>query len=129
MNNDFQNTQLSLTGITGEHTLAADIFSSNPAAGLFTPPPTKGQQLPEGWHDTEKYGPVYVTPGGIAWAVQLVGNKFENVSVQLSKDDIIGKTSAEKVKDARRKQVERAKTKAGRTTPSILTASVVEGVN
>ena len=64
-------------------------------------------KLPEGWHFTERYGHVFVSPGGIAWVVQRKGNKLESVSGSLTKDDIIGKTLTEKRQDAVRKTVRR----------------------
>ena len=53
-------------------------------------------KLPEGWHFTERYGYVFVSPGGIAWVVERQGNKLESVSGCLTKDDIIVKTAFEK---------------------------------
>jgi hypothetical protein len=66
-------------------------------------------KLPEGWHFTEKYGYVFVSPGGIAWLVERQGNKLESVSGSLTKDDIIGKTAIEKrqvsIRNQRRRPV------------------------
>jgi hypothetical protein len=98
MTTTLEKTQLSfLADISGGVVAADDIPSE--AAGLVTPPPTK---LKEGWVSTEKYAEVYVSPGGIAWVVQRIGNKLESVSVKLPKADITEKSSAERTKNARR---------------------------
>jgi len=86
-------------------------------------------KLPEGWHNTEKYGDVFVSPGGVTWVVQRQGDKLESVSVPLTKDDIISKTALEKRADAIRNQTRRAKTKVPRTQPPILTPGVARVVN
>ena len=70
-----ENKQLSL-GISGSFP-AVDIDSFCRAGAVLPAAPANGGRLPEGWHDTEKYGPVFVSLGGVAWAVQLVGDKFE----------------------------------------------------
>jgi hypothetical protein len=57
--------------------------------------PTK---LTNGWYETLKYGPVFVNHGK-AWAVQIIGNRLANVVVELSKDDVIGRSAVEKMKD------------------------------
>ena len=103
---NIENTQLQL-GITGE----------------LPPAPAPMGKLLEGWHDTTKHGPVFVTPGGIAWAVQLVGSKFENIAVKLSKEDIVQKPSAERIKNARRLAIWR-KSRVTVTKSPILTVSV-----
>ena len=96
-----------------------DISVASTQAGPAPSGPAPMGKLSEGWHSTEKYGEVFVSPGGIAWAVQLVGDKFENVSVKLSANDIIGNNRAFKKKDALRKQAERARTRVSRTTPPL----------
>jgi hypothetical protein len=83
--------------------------------------PATSSRLPAGWVNTEKYGEVYVSPGGIAWVVQRQGNKLESVSVKITKDDIIGKNATEKRKDAIQKAARRTMSKVLRTTPPILT--------
>ena len=116
-----QNTHLSLLGITGAFP-AADIEASFcRAGGGSPPPPANGGRLPEGWHDTEKYGPVFVSPSGTAWGVKIIGTRLENVVVNVSPRDFIGKTAIEKRKQAIVKQTRRAKSKVSRTTPPILT--------
>ena len=52
MNNEFQNQQLSLKGITGGVVDAVDIFSSIKAPGLVTPAPTKHS---DGWDGNAFY--------------------------------------------------------------------------
>ena len=102
-----ENKQLSLIGINGysvpqkfgEPKSAQPDDIHTPTAGTDRTP-VPAPKLPEGWHDTEKYGPVFVSPGGIAWAVQLVGSKFENIAVKITKKDITGKPSAERIKHA-----------------------------
>jgi len=60
------------------------------------PAPALDKKLPEGWHHTEKYGEVFVSPGGIAWVVKEValvtpglGNELKTVSVTITASDII----------------------------------------
>jgi len=90
-----------------------------------TPLPIRSEKLPEGWHNTEKYGEVYVSPGGIAWVVQRHGDKLESVSAPLTKDDISSKTAVEKRAEALQKKMRRAKTKVLRTTAASLAVSAV----
>jgi len=85
-------------------------------------------KLPEGWHFTEKYGHVFVSPGGIAWMVQRIGNKLESVSVPLTKDDIVKKLSEERTKNARYLK-EWRKSKGNLSKPSNLTTSVAGKAN
>jgi hypothetical protein len=111
--------QLPLIGITGESVLpAADIDSPFVKAAPVSSPGA-APKLPEGWHDTEKYGPVFVSPSGTAWAVQLVGDKFKNVIVDVSPRDFIGQSAIEKRTNAIKRQVRRAKSKVSRTTPPL----------
>jgi hypothetical protein len=84
----------------------------------------KPTALADGWYETTRYGPIFVN-NGKAWAVQIVGDRMANVVVKLSKDDIIQKSSAERTKNARQKQVARAKSRVQRTNPPNLTASAV----
>ena len=85
-------------------------------------------KLPEGWHFTEKYGYVFVSPGGIAWVVERQGNKLESVSVKITKDQIVGRLSSERTKraEAERRRYNLAKTAR---TPSSLTGGEVKGLN
>ena len=46
-------------------------------------------RLSEGWHNTEKYGEVFVAPGGNAWLVQKRGDRLINVAVTLNQSNII----------------------------------------
>ena len=105
-----------------------DIVSHSETAGQPVPArPT--QKLPEGWHNTERFGEVFVSPGGIPWVVQRNGNKLVSVSVPLAKEDIIQKPSAERVKNARRLSVWRNRSRVTVTKPPILTPSVVSKAN
>jgi len=52
----------------------------------------------EGWHNTERYGLVFLSPGGIAWTVRRQGDRLANVPVKLAPGDLIKKTATEKVK-------------------------------
>jgi hypothetical protein len=112
-----------LNGINASSSPGLVYTPSSKAAPDFSP--GAAHKLPEGWHNTEKYGEVFVSPGGIAWVVQLVGSKLESVAVQLSPSDIIGKGAVEKRKDAIQKAVRRQSIRVLRTKPPILTPSVV----
>lgn len=57
-------------------------------------------KLPEGWHHTEKYGDVFVAPGGSAWVVQQNGEHLINVTVMLNPSDIIKTPAIDRVKHA-----------------------------
>ena len=92
----------------------------------LTSRPTK---LPEGWHNTEKYGEVYISPGGTAWTIQRMGDELASVAVKLSPSDIIEKSAVEKRHDAILRQAKRVNIKVQRTKPPILTPSVVSKAN
>jgi hypothetical protein len=62
---------------------------------LVNPP-----KLPEGWHHTEKYGDVFVAPGGSVWVVQQNGQHLINVTVTLNPSDIIKTPAIDRVKHA-----------------------------
>ena len=62
---------------------------------LVNPP-----KLPEGWHLTEKYGDVFVAPGGSVWVVQQNGQHLINVTVTLNPSDIIKTPAIDRVKHA-----------------------------
>ena len=101
MSTELKEKQSTFFGITGS-AQPVDIHScSDEKTGAAVEPsrPTS-PRLPEGWHSTERYGDVFVSPGGIAWAVQLVGDKFENISVKITHEDITAKLSAERMKHA-----------------------------
>ena len=57
-------------------------------------------EISEGWHLTEKYGDVFVSPSGKVWSVKQIGDKLENVIVEISAEDLIQKPSAERMKHA-----------------------------
>ena len=59
------------------------------------------RKLPEGWVNTEKYGDVYISLGGVAWVVQRIGDELASVAVKITREDIIEKSSAERTKSAR----------------------------
>ena len=61
-------------------------------------------RLSEGWHNTEKYGEVFVAPGGNAWVVQQIGQRLINVTVKLDSSDIIKTPLLERRKQAISKQ-------------------------
>ena len=86
-------------------------------------------KLPEGWHNTEKHGDVFISLGGIGWVVQRIGGKLESVAVKISKDEIIGKTAIEKRTDAIRRKTRRTKSKVSRTKAPNLTLCAAEVVN
>ena len=102
MLNNLQNTQLQLVD-TGRAAPTDARVNSLPVTGASTPlaPANGNRKLPEGWVNTEKYGDVYISPGGVAWVVQQQGDKLESVAVQITKEDIIEKSSAERTKSAR----------------------------
>ena len=92
---------------------------------IIEPHTSKTSKLTEGWVNTEKYGPVFVSPGGIAWAVQRNGNRLDNIAVKLTKVDVVGKSAIEKRQDAIKKAVRRQSIRVSRTQTAILTPSVV----
>jgi len=77
--------------------------NSLPVTGGSTPLGTANgsRKLPEGWVNTEKYGELYISPGGVAWVVQRIGDKLASVAVKITREDIIEKSSAERTKSAR----------------------------
>jgi hypothetical protein len=103
---NIQNVQLQL--LNKEQNIIGAVVDSGSGPMLLTsfclpgedsaPPQT--EKLKEGWYNTEKFGEVYVSPGGVGWVVQRQGDKLETVSVKLSKSDIVQKPSSERVKHA-----------------------------
>ena len=120
--------QLSLIGITGVVSDAADIPPVLAGSEYSTGPAPRGK-LSEGWHDTEKYGPIFVSPSGKAWGVQIIGTKLENVIVDVSVRDFIGPSAIEKRKESARKAARRQSTQGQRTKPPILTVGAVSKAN
>ena len=57
-------------------------------------------RLSEGWHHTERWGEVFVAPGGSAWVVQQSGQHLINVTVTLNPSDIIKTPAIDRVKHA-----------------------------
>lgn len=58
-------------------------------------------KLPEGWHYTEKYGEIFVSPGGIAWVVKEMPNhELKSVPVPAKPEDIIKTPATDRVKHA-----------------------------
>jgi len=90
---------------------------------LVNPP-----KLPEGWHHTEKYGDVFVAPGGSAWVVRQNGERLVNVMVSINPADIVKTPLLERRKQAIAKQSYR-KRQGGRTQGVNLPLSEVEGVD
>ena len=70
-------------------------------------------KLANGWYDTTKYGPVFIN-NGKAWAVQIIGDRFVNVVVELSEKDIIGRSAIEKMKDIVKSRSRKALKQAGK---------------
>jgi hypothetical protein len=138
MTTELKNQQSTLDIRGDSYTLAVDIFREM-APGFPTPGPAENisqeiipdhsSKLPDGWHDTAKHGPVFVTPAGKSWGVKIIGNKFENVIVETSTADFIGKSIVEKRKEAVRKAARRQVTRGQRTASPILTAGEAEDVN
>jgi hypothetical protein len=126
MTTTLENQQLSF-GITGRVTAAVGIESHSEKPPEPVPP--AAAQLKEGWYNTEKYGYVFISPGGVCWVVQRIGEKLESVAVKITKDDIIQKPSAERVKNARRLAVWRNKSRVSVTKQPILTAGAVSVAN
>ena len=90
---------------------------------LVNPP-----KLPEGWHHTEKYGDVFVAPGGSVWVVQQNGQHLINVTVTLNPSDIIKTPALERRKQAVAKQSYRKR--QGKWTRTVnLPLSEAEGVD
>ena len=88
---EIKKQQLSLNGITGAFPA---VGISQMSAGAVPPTaPAPAGKLPEGWHSTERYGDIFVSPSGRAWGVKIIGTKFENVVVDVRAADFIGKVS------------------------------------
>ena len=64
---------------------------------LPCPAPTK---LPEGWHFTTKYGEVFVSPGGIAYTIQLIDDQLKSIPVKISSAGIIQNLAIDRIKQA-----------------------------
>jgi hypothetical protein len=77
-------------------------------------------KLTEGWHFTEKYGEVYISPDGTAWTVQLIDEQLKSIPVNITSSDIIKSTAIDRIKDAHRKRLEYQR-KVQRRQTSILT--------
>jgi hypothetical protein len=58
------------------------------------------RRLTSGWHHTDKFGDIFVSPDGIAWAVQQSGDRLVNIAVNLNSDDIVQRPAIERVKRA-----------------------------
>ena len=57
-------------------------------------------RLIPGWHHTDKFDDIFVSPDGSAWTVQQSGQRLINVKVELEPSDIIKTPAIEKVKHA-----------------------------
>ena len=91
---------------------------------IIVPHTSKASKLPEGWINTEKYGPVFVSPGGISWSIHRSGTRLDNIAIKLSTGDVIEKSAEAKLKHARAVAQWR-KSKVAITKAAILTAGVV----
>ena len=85
-------------------------------------------RLSEGWHHTEKYGEVFVAPGGSAWIVQQSGQRLVNVTVTLNQSDIIKTPAIDRVKHAQAMRRYR-NTRVSITQTANLPLSEVYGIN
>jgi len=98
----------------------------------FSPTGPRPSPLParfsEGWHHTERYGDVFVTPGGSAWLVQQSGDQLINVTVTPEPSDIIKTPAIARVKHAQAMRRYR-KTRAPITSMPNLPLSEAEGVD
>ena len=81
-----------------------------------------------GWHLTDKFGDIFVSPNGSAWAVQQSGQRFINVKVNLDPSDIVKTPAMERVKHAQTMRCYR-KMKASITPKPNLPLSEVYGIN
>ena len=91
---------------------------------IIEPQTSKASKPPEGWINTEKYGPVFVSPGGISWSIQRSGTRLDNIAIKLSTGDVIEKSAEAKLKHARAVAQWR-KSKVAITKAAILTAGAV----
>ncbi|MFZ1915542.1 MAG: hypothetical protein WAU55_10800 [Dehalococcoidales bacterium] len=78
-----------------------------------------------GWHLSDKYGDVFISPDGSAWAVQQSGQRLINVKVNLNPSDVIKTPLLERRKQAIAKQSYR-KGQGRRTSAVNLPLSEVE---
>jgi hypothetical protein len=85
-------------------------------------------QLAAGWHLTDKFGDVFVSPDGSVWAVQQSGDRLINVAVKLDSSDIIKTPSIDRVKHAQAVRHYR-KTRVTVTRMPDLPLSEAEGMN
>ena len=85
-------------------------------------------RLTRGWHLTDKFGDIFVSPDGSAWAVQQSGQRFINVKVNLDPSDIVKTPAMERVKHAQTMRRYR-KTKATITSMPNLALSEAEAMN
>jgi hypothetical protein len=91
---------------------------------LVNPP-----KLPEGWHHTERWGEVFVTPGGSAWVVQHSNDRLINVTVIINLSDIIKTPAIDRVKHAQAMRHYRKNTKVSITQTANLPLSEAESVD
>ena len=104
-------------GITGKKAVDIGRPPFQAAAVLF-PAAVNKSKLSEGWVNTSQ-GDVFISPGGVAWVVERRGDALVSVPVKLSKDDIIGKSAAERRAESIQKQTRRARTRVLRTMPPL----------
>jgi len=105
-------------------TAVAPSRDSNPVQLLENSTKAEKINLPNGWHRTEKYGDVFVNAGK-AWGVKIIGDRLENIIVDISEKDFLGNDHAFLRKDALRKQAEYARDKVTRRKPPNFTPQQV----
>jgi len=88
----------------------------------------KTQRLPEGWHFTERWGEVFITPGGSAWVVRQNGEHLINGTVTLNPYDITKTPVIDRVKHAQAMRRYR-RTRVSITPTPNLPLSEAEGVD
>jgi hypothetical protein len=59
-------------------------------------------KLPGGWHNTTKYGEVFITQNGSAWAIKFENNQLQQIQVNIKPSEIIGTSAIERSKQNRR---------------------------
>ena len=62
-------------------------------------------RLTRGWHLTDKFGDIFVSPGGSAWAVQQKGDRLINITVKLNPTNVVRTPLLERRKQAIAKRI------------------------
>ena len=58
-----------------------------------------------GWHLTDKFADIFVSPGGSAWAVQQKGDRLINITVKLNPTNVVRTPLLERRKQAIAKRI------------------------